>query len=276
MKDDSIAADLILLSRNDATLISFYSLCGGSTSLVPIPFLDDWLYRIVRRQLTEAVSKRCGVSMQRKNIYYLATLPTGVVGEGCLKRAFNSLIVWPFRLIVYIVTKIFKKILFILAVKEATDRASELFHYGYLLRYGLNKYKPEKEFDRWVFCFRLSLWQGTQDLNTSPVQSIFKAVFRLNRQALSKAAKLFRSSAGLFLGSRKNPIKQEQARRFLDQQENVLGEASEEAAKKILGDSGYLRSLRTKFDDAAHQNRLDWFQATESYDGSSASRSGSG
>jgi len=207
------------INPDDFTLVVFYSLLGGSTSLIPIPILDDWIYSIVRRQMIQAVLIRRNVRLPFDRIRELAAKPSLFSDEGCLKVGGTILFWWPVRFVIYVVAKLFKKIFFFLAIKEATDRASELFHSGYLLDYGATRIKARNiPAERWIVPFRSSLWEINDGFDTSPVRSIFWAALRFNRQILKKVVRLFRSATRFFLHSRKDPLKREKTQEVIDEQ----------------------------------------------------------
>jgi hypothetical protein len=244
------------MDSDDLTMVVFYSLLGGSTSLIPVPFLDDWVYSVVRRQMVQTVLIRNQMKLPWEQVRELAALPPFFSGDGCIKAGGKLLIWLPLKTIFYIVTKLFKKVFFILAIKEATDRASEMFHAGYLLNYGLARVGTvSTSAFHWILPLRSCLWEINQNFDTSPIRSIFWAVLRINRQILKRAARMFRSVLRYFR-DKKEPPKQEKTKQVIDEQEKILGSMVEETVWIILGDKGYLNSIRNLFDQSAKKNGL--------------------
>jgi hypothetical protein len=98
------------------------SLLGGASQLLPIPLLDDLALGRVRRGMVEALCRQRGVSPTpaQRRVLTGAGRPWGPLG--CLVGVF-----------LYPLKKLFRKLFYFLAVKEAVDTFSRLFHHGYLL-----------------------------------------------------------------------------------------------------------------------------------------------
>jgi len=245
------------INKDDLALVVFYSLLGGSTSLLPIPFLDDWIYSIVRRQMVQAILIRRDFRLPWDQVRLLSDKPSPFSDQGCLKTGGTILFWWPIRFLVYIAAKIFKKVLYLLAIKEATDRASHLFHSGYLLDYGLKRArKGVYPTEAAISALRNSLWEMEQEIDSSPIRNIFRAVIRVNRQLLSQAARLFRSITRFFFRPGGQAPNSEKTQKVIDEQGKVLGGVVEETTRIIMGDKGYLLSIESMFRKIARKNGL--------------------
>jgi len=98
------------------------SLLGGLCPLLPIPFLDDLVLARMRRRMVEHLATRWQVALAPAQ---LALLSGGgrkmTVGRFLAKAA------------IYPLKEVLRKILYFLAIKDAVDTFSLLFHQGYLV-----------------------------------------------------------------------------------------------------------------------------------------------
>jgi hypothetical protein len=97
------------------------SLLGGLCPLLPVPLVDDLVLLRMRRRMVDHLARRWGLALSRPQVARLA----GGRGMGCGRFALRAL-VYPWR-------KLLEKVFYFLAVKEAVDTFSLLFHHGYLL-----------------------------------------------------------------------------------------------------------------------------------------------
>jgi hypothetical protein len=101
------------------------SLLGGLCPLLPVPFVDDIALAGVRRRMVERLVARWAVTLTPAQLKLLAG-----GGRGSLLRFALKVLVYPFK-------ELFRKILYFLAVKDAVDTFSLLFHQGYLVQRAL-------------------------------------------------------------------------------------------------------------------------------------------
>ena len=121
-------------SRHRQDKLAFFSLLAGTTSLIPIPFVDDWAYRFVRREMVEAVFRSGPVRITEEQLKELTEVEAPASRSGCLGRTAYLFIWLPIRFAVYFVLRLFKKVLIFLVIKEATDRVALVFLRGVPVR----------------------------------------------------------------------------------------------------------------------------------------------
>jgi len=110
--------------------LSLVSILAGACELIPVPLLDDWAESLVRRRAVADLLRERGFDPTPGDVEVLAGLErTG----GCVQRIVGSLVKLP----LYLVKKLFRKLVVVLAIHEAVDAASALLHETYLLRHGL-------------------------------------------------------------------------------------------------------------------------------------------
>jgi hypothetical protein len=109
-------------------LLVWDSLVGGLTPLLPVPVVDDAALSRARRRMLVRICHQAGVM---PTPYQLGVLARGgrrwTVGKMAAKTIF------------YPIKKIYRKILYFLAIKEAVDTFSRLFHQGYLLHRAIER-----------------------------------------------------------------------------------------------------------------------------------------
>jgi hypothetical protein len=109
-------------------LVVWDSLVGGLCPLLPVPILDDLALRRVRRHLVQRLCQAAGVAPTAYQVTLLAGGRRGLTVGGCAAKA-----------VLYPLKKIYRKVLYFLAIKEAVDTFSLLFHQGYLLQVALDR-----------------------------------------------------------------------------------------------------------------------------------------
>jgi hypothetical protein len=149
----------------------------------------------------------------------------------------------------YVIKKLFRKVFIVLAIMEASDRASSVFHYAYLLTLAGRKCSANSEIDD-VTLVRLRevVGRSVEQLEMSPLRNIFRGIIKLNRSILSQAGRTLITIWQKFRrGARKGLDAQEEIR----EEEKRLADLTKTTTEKILGEKGYLISLEKVFDSNA-------------------------
>ena len=116
------------------------SLWVGLSPLIPVPLVDDWARDKARRRFArELLVEHGGIELEDRALRHLAVGPKppskGCV-QGCLTLAFLKPLLF---LAARIFQKLFRKILFVLTIKDCADRFSHNLHETYLLRHALRR-----------------------------------------------------------------------------------------------------------------------------------------
>lgn len=183
--------------------LTFFSLLAGLCPLIPLPFLDDWTLEWVRRRLVVESFRDHGREASPRALQLLTWRPERNALAGCLRLA----VIGPLlRLTVYLVRKVFRKIVFFLTLSDCVDRFSETFHEGYLLERAfelelVGDGSPAADERLWPV--RWAVLAACRAVDPRPVRQIARRAFRGSRQALREAARLLariarrkRSAAG--------------------------------------------------------------------------------
>jgi hypothetical protein len=110
--------------------VAFHAVASGLTPLIPVPFLDDFALRRVREQMVRDMLKEHGLPTPSKAVTVLAGSHLSVSLGGRILSFLKSIALFPVR-------KIFRRVFFVLWVKDCVDVASLSLHHGYLLQHAL-------------------------------------------------------------------------------------------------------------------------------------------
>jgi hypothetical protein len=165
------------------------SLLGAACQLLPLPVIDDLARAGVRRRMIGRVGAGWGITFTPPQITRLA----GPSRPWTFGRLLGKVFVYPLK-------KIFRKVFYFLAVMEAADTFSALFHQGYLLHVGLTRMRAaagggfaDQEADRLAAAIHDTL----AAVDTRPLRRVFVHVLRGSRRLVkSTLAWIFGQLAG--------------------------------------------------------------------------------
>lgn len=168
-----------------------YSLLAGACPLIPLPLLDDWILDRVRRRLVSRLGSAEGYAPPSPALGVLADRdPTDwrpeALARGCLRKVFVAPVVFVYK---RILRKLLRKILFVLAIKDAVDEFSTTFHHGWLLRHAFaHGHHPTTRAATWTL--RRQIDAVRDEIDPRPVESAVRSAFRHSRRVLRKAARI--------------------------------------------------------------------------------------
>lgn len=99
---------------------------AGLAVLIPLPVLDWLLEQYFKRRMAGVIAKRNGRAITPAIRRALDAKGQGL-WPGCL--------MWPVRLVVYLLKNIYRTLVFILSIKDATDNLSYYWHRAFLIDY---------------------------------------------------------------------------------------------------------------------------------------------
>jgi hypothetical protein len=173
--------------------MSFWSVASGLGAMVPVPFLDDHLVRLARRRMVAELARERGIVLSLAELHHLSGTERRT-GFGCLVAV---LLGATFKIAVKILRRVFRTLLFWLAVKDASDAASRTFHEGFLLSLGIAELEavsvlrdPDDPIDRRVRELRRRVESVTREVDTRPMERLVRSAFRSSRRVLRRAARL--------------------------------------------------------------------------------------
>jgi hypothetical protein len=167
--------------------LSLVSLLAAVCALIPVPWLDDLAERVVRRRAVGDLLRERGVDPTPGDVEVLAGLERP--RRGCV-----DWLLWPLTgVALYVAKKLFRKVLFVLALGDAVRAASELFHDTYLLAHALGRGwlspgttgRIDRDEARWV---RWAIESTVAETDPAPVRGAV-------RRALSGSGRLLGEEA---------------------------------------------------------------------------------
>jgi hypothetical protein len=248
--------------------LTFYSLLAGLCPFIPIPFLDDRVLDWVRRRMLAEQLDRWGAVPRPEQIRTLAGSDEGSLLRGCLSGCFLTPVV---KVTIYLLRKVFRKILIILTLNESVERFSETFHLGYLVHTALSwdeldlaapagaKKSPLE--------VRRAVLEALGHIDPRPVRQLVQRSLRGSRRLLVKASRILGRGVQKGAGDEGARGSAEAARRrpagasgaapehTLAEEESLLGSLVDRLATGLGSQKGYLRSLQVAFQEALERLR---------------------
>ena len=218
-----------------------YGILAALTPLVPIPFIDDLLLQLVRRRLLRSHFEAAGARITEAQL----TALTRVESSGLL-GCIGSVVIYPIK-------KIFRKIFFVLALKDAVDNASAVLHEGYLFWLALQRgWVGEHTLasgETALLAFKGAVELTCKQTDTRPLNQVLRATFLRSRVALKQAAK----SVGAMLRkagwSRGDPGSMDRGIAGVEQSApGPVNDLTNELQQAVFAESGYLKQLEERLE----------------------------
>ena len=173
----------------------FHSLSSAMCAVVPVPCLDDHLVKLTRRRMTRELAAHRGLELPPADLAVLSGTEPKSWGWGCFLGLFVSL---AFKVVVKILRRVFRTILFWLLVKDAADAASRTFHEGYLLDGLLRRAEPAADGGAPnARDLRTQIEAVLDRIDTGALTGGFRMALRGTRSAMSSGARRLSHLVGL-------------------------------------------------------------------------------
>ena len=168
--------------------VAFHAVASGLTPLIPVPFLDDFALRQVRERMVRAMLQEHGLPTPAKAVSVLAGSHLAVGVGGRVLGLLKGLALFP-------VKKLFRRVFFVLWVKDCVDMASASLHQGYLLQHamargdldarGLEGEAPAR--------VHAAIEAACKEVDSRPINQLLRRFFEGSRLLLTEAKKAFLS-----------------------------------------------------------------------------------
>ena len=172
----------------------FHSLSSAMCAVVPVPFLDDYLVKLTRRRMTRELAGQRGLELGSEDVAVLSGTEPKQLGWGCFVGLLVSL---GFRVVVKVLRRIFRTILFWLLVKDAADAASKTFHEGYLIDGMLRRSPSGDPRKSPVQAMRHQIEAVLDQIDIRSLTGGFRVALRGTRSAMSSGARRLSHLVGL-------------------------------------------------------------------------------
>jgi hypothetical protein len=145
-----------------------------------VPIVDDLALARMRRRMVERLAGRWGVTLTATQLAWLA----GGGRPFSVGRFFGKALIYPFK-------ELLRKILYFLAIKDAVDTFSLLFHQGYLLHATFAKgfLRGPSPDDARVWAVTHAVHGTLAATNTRPLRRVLVGVLRNSRRLVVGAAR---------------------------------------------------------------------------------------
>lgn len=191
----------------DATL-------AGLSILIPVPFLDDVSEGYFRGRMTRAIAKVNGVELPEPVVEEISR------GEGFL----TGCLMLPVKLVVGLIKKLSRKLLYFLTVREASQKLGHYWHRAFLLDYAMNAGHLDS----------VDSARRSRTAMEQVIESASNPLVQTARQVVGRAGHVWRTV---------------QQTRAEGAKEAVVAGAREEMAERWEGLGGYLREVATRYDE---------------------------
>jgi uncharacterized protein (DUF697 family) len=220
-----------------------YGVLAGLCPLIPIPFIDDVIIGKLRNRMIRGQLDVAGLEPGPRQVNLITYIEPEIKLLGCL-----------FGVAWMVIKKIFRKVIFLFALKDCVDHASRMVHHGWLVQYALTtgtlgQHTFEAGNDA-IKLVRDSVLHASDHLDTRPFNQALKRIFR-------GSGALMRSSAGalgrmLTAGGakRREPDSVESALEAIEVRQ--IGEVErilDEVVHAMGGQRSYLLHLEQAFDE---------------------------
>lgn len=241
--------------------IARMSLLAGLCPLIPLPFLDDWTEALVRRRTVRDLLRQRGLEPTPGDVDVLAGVERQAGGcGGCWK----GLLLWPLvKLTLYLVRKLLRKALILLAANDAVNAASRLLHDGWLLRAALARGEldvaPGERIDRDAARrVRRAMEDAVEGVDTRPLErAIRRAAAGSRRHLLAAARHLGRWARGERRNVGRDAGAAQRAADELpvDDETGALSGVLDKLVDALWLERGYLERLERRFTAALERLR---------------------
>lgn len=218
--------------------VTFYGVLGALCPLVPVPFLDDWLLGRVRRRMVDELTNGEGLSLSEEEKATLAGADEGRRFPGCF-----ATLAWLSRKVVLkLIKKIFRKVIYILAIREGIQTGTEVVHEGYLLLQGAKRRGDAETFQ--AVRVRQAIRATLDRLDLRPVRRTLKRVFHGSVGVLMKGATVLSQRFG---GRKPKSDDEGLTDETVREEEQVLGGLVDRVASSLWGDREHFAQAREIF-----------------------------
>jgi len=226
------------------------SLLSGLCPLFPLPIVDDWLRDGLRERAVKTLLEERGFKFSPAEVRLLALGESGPASEGCVGCFVNALW-WPFRFLgSFLVKKVLRKLIFVLAIKDCASELSRCYHVLHLLRHAASRNAfavEEAQRPARLLAIRKAVEQAVDSLGITPLDPWIKLTFRRSWRLIVRSS---RSMSDLLRRSPRQKEDQEPVYAELEGETRQLDSLVDELAKELAAEEHYLRTLEDAFDNA--------------------------
>jgi hypothetical protein len=215
--------------------VAFHAVAAGLTPLIPVPFLDDYALRQVREQSVRDQLQEKGLKAPDKAVAVLAGSHDSRPLGGRLVSYLKAVALFPVR-------KVFRKVFFVLWVKDCVDLTSTCLHHGYLLQHALERGDLDAASLQGDAPARVqaAIVAACAELDARPVNQALRRLFRSSRLLMAEATRAF-------LDPKRGP-------RVPDRAE--VKSLTDRLLRELWEERGYFQALEAHYDKHLRSGRV--------------------
>ncbi|MEL6345276.1 MAG: hypothetical protein AAFV53_19375 [Myxococcota bacterium] len=228
------SADSPLTTASQRILL-LYSLLAGLSTLIPVPFLDDFAKGLITRRMMRQLLATGDLPVSESHVTALSRERIG-----CPLR-YLYLLIW------YPIKKLIRTVVFVLAFKTCIDVASHWLHRGYLVAAAVERghLTPDtlaRPDGAWPTA--LAIEEAVSETDTSPVDALLKQIFVGSRDLLWAASRDLsrRLRAGRRAGSAESALEAAETA-----EADALGQVLAEMAVALRAQLQHLQLLEARY-----------------------------
>jgi hypothetical protein len=170
---------------------------AGLSALIPLPIVDWMFEEFFRKRIPKAVARKNRRPLGREVVLVLNSSS----GDGCL----GGCITLPFTAFWALIKRLSRKIVYILAVKDATDKVSAYWHQAFLMDYMLRA----GHLDTWqsAHAARKAMDGVLRKADTSPLTQLAVSIVRSSRHILRSLWKVRRGKEDDMIREQRSQLK---------------------------------------------------------------------
>jgi len=221
-----------------------FSLLGGASYLIPVPFVDDWTLNLVRRRMYGYILEGSRLQIDQRGLKVLtAGQRDWALGKGCAYLLFL-----PLTVTLYVVGRYFRKIFFILGLKSAADQAVSVFAEGHAVRYligtGMVTQTTLSSADLQVRVYE-AVSSALAEADPRFIRTSMRRLFRGRREELRQAAEVL-VEAGQ--AHKRQRGRADDVEVDLTKGESLLDRMQDSVVNIFAADTAFLRHLESRID----------------------------
>ncbi|MCP3140911.1 hypothetical protein [Pyxidicoccus xibeiensis] len=166
--------------------VAFLAVASGLTPLIPVPFLDDYALRQTREGMVRTILREHGLPAPARAVELLAGSHVSQTMGGRVMSLLKSVVLFP-------VQKIFRKVFFVLWIKDCVDMASLSLHHGYLLTHAVERGDVDAGSLAGDMPRRIhdAIVAACAEVDARPVNQILRRLFASSRVLMAEATRAF-------------------------------------------------------------------------------------
>jgi hypothetical protein len=159
--------------RSRDLIVAYHTILIGTSPLIPVPFLDEWIMTHIWRHMVSELAKSYGCQLSSLQVRQLAYQNQFSCSQGCA-----AIIIYPLK-------EIIGEILFWLEWRRGVNLATSAYYSGYLLNvlFAMESFDPRRASHYWE-----AIQESIEGLNHKLVRKVIRGTFLSSKGAVKATA----------------------------------------------------------------------------------------